>query len=227
MKLYNRNGEEITITSESNRFANLNFAFIGDSFSSPGKWQAEMQKTLNGTNLYNAAIDGCRWSNSYSEATSAYYRAERIIEGVSVSPDVIMCVLGVNDGANSVELGAVTYSNDYTAFNRATFAGGMQATIARLQNAYPDAVIYVGWTPAGGNCNWTTSAAKVEEYIGVMKEVCLMYGVEYIETRTCGISKYSDIYADYWEAGTAGGHPTDDGHIAIGRYMARIVSGTA
>lgn len=226
MKLYDRSGAEITVTSDSNRFANLNFVFIGDSFSSPGKWQAEMQKSLNGTTLYNAAIDGCRWSNSHSEETSAYYRAGRIIESVAVSPDVIMCVLGVNDGANSVELGTVTYSNDYTTFDRATFAGGMQATIARLQNAYPNATIYVGWTPAGGNCNWNTSAAKVEEYIEIMREVCLMYGVEYIETRTCGISKYSDAYAECWESGTAGGHPTDAGHTAIGKHMARIVSST-
>lgn len=226
MRLYDRTGNEITLSAGSNQFANSNFVFIGDSFSSPGKWQTEMQKHLNGTNLYNAAIDGCRWSNTHSEETSAYYRAERIIDNITVTPDIIMCLLGVNDGANGVELGTVTYSNDYTEFNRATFAGGVQATIARLQNAYPDAVIYVGWTPAGGNCNWTTSAAKVDEYVEMMKEVCLMYGVEYIETRTCGISKYSDIYADCWEAGTGGGHPTEKGHIAIGKYMARIVSST-
>lgn len=226
MKLYDRTGNEITLSAGSNQFENANFVFIGDSFSSSGKWQSEMQKHLNCTNLYNAAIDGCRWSNSHSEETSAYYRAGLIIESITVTPDVIVCVLGVNDGANSVELGTVTYSNNYTEFSRATFAGGMQATIARLQNAYPDAIIYVGWTPAGGNCNWTTSAAKVDEYVEIMKEVCLMYGVEYIETRTCGISKYSDIYEDCWEAGTGGGHPTEKGHIAIGKYMARIVSST-
>ena len=226
MKLYDRTGNEITLSVGSNQFENANFVFIGDSFSSPGKWQTEMQNHLNGTNLYNAAIDGCRWSNSHSEETSAYYRAGRIIESITVTPDVIVCVLGVNDGANNVELGTVSYSNDYAGFSRATFAGGMQATIARLQNTYPDAVIYVGWTPAGGNCNWSTAAAEVDKYIKIMKEVCLMYGVKYIETRTCGITKYSDAYSDCWESGTGGGHPTEMGHIVIGKYMARIVSST-
>lgn len=226
MKLYDRTGNEITLSVGSNQFENGNFVFIGDSFSSPGKWQAEMQTTLGGINLYNAAVDGCRWSNTHSDETSAYYRAERFIDNISVMPDIIMCLLGVNDAANGVGLGAVTYSNDYMAFDRSTFAGGMQSTIARLQNAYPDAIIYVGWTPAGGNCNWSTAAAEVDKYIEIMKEVCLMYGVKYIETRTCGITKYSDAYSDCWESGTGGGHPTEKGHIAIGKYMARIVSST-
>ena len=66
------------------------------------------------------------------------------------------------------------------------------------------------------------SAANAE-YITRMQEVCLMYGVEYIETRTCGVTTLSDVYAQCYENGTNGGHPTGVGQQKIGAYMTRLM----
>ena len=67
-------------------------------------------------------------------------------------------------------------------------------------------------------------AFDASTYIDKMKELCLRYGVEYIETRTCGITNISEIYADCFENGTSGGHPTAKGQQKIARYMARLFS---
>lgn len=61
------------------------------------------------------------------------------------------------------------------------------------------------------------------EYITRMQEVCLMYGVEYIEIRTCGVTRFSDVYAECFENGVNGGHPTGVGQQKIGAYMTRLM----
>lgn len=50
-----------------------------------------------------------------------------------------------------------------------------------------------------------------------------MYGVEYIETRTCGVTRFSDVYAECFENGVNGGHPTGVGQQKIGAYMTRLM----
>lgn len=63
------------------------------------------------------------------------------------------------------------------------------------------------------------------EYLNAMKSAALRYGVQYIETRTCGMTTLSEIYADCYENGTRGGHPTNEGQLRIGAYMARLLNG--
>ena len=224
MAFYNRSGNEITIAINTYYpFSNKKFCFIGDSFSSPNKWQNTMCEKLQAVNIYNAAIGGARWSrNDSASNTHAYAQAQNIVSK-GYKPDVIMICLGCNDAGNSVKLGEIALNNSINNFDITTFSGGMQTTLNYLQNNFPNAIIYVGWTPAGGNCNWSAPTV-VNPYIERMKEICLLYGIEYIETRTCGITKYSDVYADLWESGTSGGHPQDSGKIKIGNALANIIT---
>lgn len=203
-----------------NKWGEKSFCFIGDSFSAPGTWQKEMCARLMAFYTANPSVSGGRWSDT-ADPACAYEQAQSLVSG-GYAPDVIFCMLGANDGGNAVTLGNIVESTDIADFDLTTYTGGMQACINYLQNNFPDAVIYVGWTPAGANCNFV-SASAAETYIERMKEVCLMYGVEYLEVRTCGITKYSAAYADCFERGTSGGHPTNAGHLKIGEYMARLI----
>ena len=202
------------------KWGGKSFCFIGDSFSAPGTWQNEMCDRLMAVYTANPSVSGGRWSDT-ADPACAYEQAQSLVSG-GYAPDVIFCMLGANDGGNAVTLGNIVESTDIADFDLTTYTGGMQACINYLQNNFPDAVIYVGWTPAGANCNFV-SASAAETYIERMKELCLMYGVEYLEVRTCGITKYSAAYAGCFEMGTGGGHPTNAGHLKIGEYMARLI----
>lgn len=225
MKFYDRSGSEIELSITAyTPFEGKKFCIIGDSFSQTGNaWHKVMCENLGAINLYNAAVGGARWSyNANATESHAYYRAQTIVSG-DYEADVIMCCLGSNDAGNSVTMGEIVKSNSIDDFDLSTFTGGMQACLNYLQANFPNAKIFVGWTPAGANCNFT-QAETAAPYVERMKEVCLMYGVEYIETRACGVTKYSDVYADLWEAGTGGGHPTVAGHAAIGNYMTDVIT---
>ena len=197
-------------------WADKNFGIIGDSFTSPGTWCNIMRENLKAASLWNHAISGSSFADVDSVPKTAYEQAQEMVTN-GETPDVILITLGINDAANSRTIGDIVQSNSISDFDLTTYTGGMQACINYLQNNFPNAIIYVGWTPMGG-----LSAANAE-YITRMQEVCLMYGVEYIETRTCGVTTLSDVYAECYENGTNGGHPTGVGQQKIGAYMTRLM----
>lgn len=199
-------------------WADKKFCFIGDSFTAPGTWTIEMCQNLLAIREENASVSGGAFSDYDGVPMTAYEQAQSLISG-GFSADVILITLGTNDEANKRELGEIVKSNSISDFDLTTYTGGMQACLNFLQNNFPNSIIYIGWTPMGGLSSANTS------YIDRMKEVALMYGVEYIETRTCGVTKYSDIYADCYEAGVNGGHPTTNGQYKIAEYMTRLMSG--
>lgn len=198
-------------------WADKNFGIIGDSFTAPGVWNSVMCANLKAASCWNHAISGGRFSDADGVPKTAYEQAQEMVAN-GESPDVILITLGTNDANNSITIGDIVQSNSISDFDLTTYTGGMQACLNYLQNNFPNAIIYVGWTPMGGLVNGT----KVE-YITRMQEVCLMYGVEYIETRTCGVSRFSDVYAECYENGTNGGHPTGVGQQKIGAYMTRLM----
>lgn len=199
--------------------AGKKIAFIGDSFTSPGVWTREMCSQLNAIHHINKAIGGGSFATYNGYRKTAYEQAQEIVSG-GYTPDYILITLGTNDSANRVPVGSFTHSTDIADFDLSTFWGGLQACINYLQNHFPDAVILIGWTPAGG-LNMDDS----NEYLNAMKSAALRYGVQYIETRTCGMTPLSEVYADCYENGTRGGHPTNAGQLRIGAYMARLLNG--
>ena len=197
-------------------WADKNFGIIGDSYTAPGVWDSVMCANLKAANRWNHAVSGGRFSDADGVPKTAYEQAQEMVAN-GESPDVILITLGTNDANNSITIGDIVQSNSISDFDLTTYTGGMQACLNYLQNNFPDAIIYVGWTPMGG-----LSAANAE-YITRMQEVCLMYGVEYIETRTCGVTRFSDVYAECYESGVNGGHPTGVGQQKIGAYMTRLL----
>lgn len=198
-------------------WADKNFGIIGDSFTAPSTWCNIMRENLKAASLWNHAVSGGAFSDYDGVPKTAYEQAQEMVTN-GETPDVILITLGTNDANNSITIGDIVQSNSISDFDLTTYTGGMQACLNYLQNNFQNAIIYVGWTPMGGLVNGTKA-----EYITRMQEVCLMYGVEYIETRTCGVTRFSDAYADCYESGTNGGHPTGVGQQKIGAYMTRLM----
>lgn len=189
------------------------FAFLGDSFTAGNLWCTTMASILKAKVVYNAAVSGSTWS------TNAPDQADRLISSGS-TPDYILCFLGVNDANNTMPLGNIVYSNNIAELESSTFTGGVQRALNKLMNAFPSAVIKIGWTPAGQSF---TGTLDVSQYINRLKDLSIVYGVQFVETRYCGISPYINADADYYEYGTGGGHPTATGQTRIGEAMARIM----
>lgn len=198
-------------------WADKKFAIIGDSFTAPGTWCNIMRENLKAASLWNHAVSGANFGDADGVPKTAYEQAQEMVTN-GETPDAILVTLGTNDANNSRTIGDIVQSNSISDFDLTTYTGGMQACLNYLQNNFPNAIIYVGWTPMGGLGNGTKA-----EYITRMQEVCLMYGVEYIETRTCGVTTLSDVYAECYENGTNGGHPTGVGQQKIGAYMTRLM----
>lgn len=190
------------------------FAFLGDSFTAGNLWCTTMASILKAKVVYNAAVSGSTWS------TNAPDQADRLISSGS-TPDYILCFLGVNDANNTMPLGNIVYSNNIAELESSTFTGGVQRVLNKLMNAFPSAVIKIGWTPAGQSF---TGTLDVSQYINRLKDLSIVYGVQFVETRYCGISPYINADADYYEYGTGGGHPTATGQTRIGEAMARIMA---
>ncbi len=204
------------------RRCNQKISVIGDSFTAPSTWVNIMCENLLAYKLANHAVSGGAFSDYDGVPKTAYEQAQEMVAN-GETPDIILVTLGTNDCSNDKEIGTIVYSNDISSFDLMSFSGGMQACINYLANNFPTAKLYVGWTPMGG---LYSTAHNPEPYITRMKEICMIYGIQYIETRTCGVSPLITAHAECFEAGVAGGHPTNAGQQRIGDYMARLMECT-
>ena len=209
------------------------FAFIGDSFSAGGYWQSTMCNDLGALLSSNKAVSGGAWYGT--DSLSAYYQAGKLIETGS-QYDYILCVLGTNDIAHwsTYTLGDIVNSETIGTASgnvnpNGSITGGIQATLIRLKNAFPNAIIKIGYTPAGYIHDAFNQIANVEALCDRLKELSHIYGVGYIETRDCGICKWMEADLHAYTGTTSGGewsstgHPSGAGQTRIGHYMARIM----
>lgn len=209
------------------------FAFIGDSFSAPNSWQSTMCNDLGALLSSNKAVSGGAWYGT--DSLSAYYQAGKLVETGS-QYDYILCVLGTNDIAHwaTYTLGEIVNSETIGTASgnvnpNGSITGGIQATLIRLKNAFPNAIIKIGYTPAGYIHDAFNQIANVEALCNRLKELSHIYGVGYIETRDCGICKWMEADLHAYTGTTSGGewtstgHPSGAGQTRIGHYMARIM----
>ena len=215
------------LATQSGGLAQKLIAVIGDSFSAPGAWQSRMNQIL-GSSTSNVAKSGGRWAST-DPSTDAYNQALGLVSSYANSerkPDYIICVLGVNDVNNAVTLGDIVYSDTIGTgsgeIDYSTFTGGIQAVLTVLKNNFPNAIIKVGFTPAGmmylaAN---STITERTETYLQRLQYVANLYGVGYLETRDCGICR---IVSSEFNMFKSDGHPNSDGHNRIGEYMARLM----
>lgn len=235
--------------ANGNGYTNKIVAVLGDSFTAPGDWISRMKSVLGLAQTINMAISGGTWSPN--GGYSAFERARLLYADYNgaASPDIILIVLGVNDygNSNTHPLGDINYntlatlkdngqlleestiaSNISSHYNTSdgSFTAGVQAVLAYLATVYPNALIKIGWTPAGQQymrTGWDID--KVHNYINRLKDLALMYGVQYIDTFNCGICPWLYDDRDTYQTGGANGdqHPSGVAHQRIGEYIARLL----
>ena len=214
MPFYNGNGEIVGADGNYTPYSNMKLATIGDSFTASSGWVTSMATKLGMELVKNVAGGGARWSAT-ADAGTSYSQAQSLDD---CELDCILITLGINDCNNNIEIGEIVHSLDENTFDQTKVIGGIQATLVHLQNIHPNALIFVGYTPASG-CGYLT---KNEPYIDAIKKCALVHGVRYVETRTLGYSAFSESYEDLWESGVPkAGHPAAAAHPVIGNAMAQ------
>lgn len=103
--------------------------------------------------------------------------------------------------------------------------GGMQATLAYLKYHFPNAIIKIGYTPAG--FVHTGGYENLPVLVSRLQEIVDWYGVGYLDTLKCGVGVIADsdsIFVGNSNGGYANsGHPSDAGQTRIGQYVARLL----
>lgn len=198
------------------------FAFIGDSFTAGyWMWPLTMCNELHAIEHMVVGESGARWTvnDERPDIPCAYEQAQMLVSG-NATPDYIYAFLGTNDRGNDIAIGELVKSRDIEDFDLHTVCGGIQACLSYLQDHFPDAVIKTGFTVNGKTFNPNKDSVP---YTNAIKGISEWYGVQYMDTLTCGISTMSDSYDDCWQIpGTIdGGHPTVLGHEYIGKGIAR------
>lgn len=187
---------------------------------------------------------------------STYPQAEKLVSEVGNNhPDYILVTLGLNDLANDadsylygndkVDLGQIVYpaqhdGNELNHFDLTTepysFTAGVQATLTYLKRHFPNAIIKIGWTPSGLSERGFLYPAQGKDpwqvfhsYLDRLQDLAMMYGVDYIDTISCGISYWLtedfEAYSVDTRPGHVNTHPNDAARQRIGEYMARLMLG--
>ncbi len=229
-------GEPLTILTGP--YVGKKIAVIGDSFTAPNKWQKYMCELLGATLISDGSLavgavsggryagaDSSRWGYTLAQSLGTY-----CVEN-DIAPDYILICLGTNDVANMRSSGSTLGNINYSAtsvddigttlvINNANITAGIQATLLYLKTRFPDAIIKVGYTPAGViHSGENLLVTYRQQFMQRLEEVCAMYGVSMIDSYTCGISQYVSADAPYM----SGSHPSDAGQQRIGEYMARLM----
>jgi len=96
--------------------------------------------------------------------------------------DYVILHGGINDGMDSIEVGAMTDSADVADFDDATFAGALEELFARTQEYFGDTA-EIGYivnyqTPMS---EWGGATKDMSEYVEVALQICDKWEVSYLD----------------------------------------------
>lgn len=228
-------------------------AVIGDSFTASGEWFNRMCANLGATAGLNTARSGAAWCNKDESLSAYKQAQEMasFYSGSSASPDVILVVMGVNDinndndfyrfATDKVDLGRFVYTSSHDGNEVASldltgspysFTAGIQATLITLKKSFPNAIIKIGFTPSGmqyivNGFRYPTDgfdpAEVLEKYLKRIEFCAHQYGVQYIDTLSCGISWWLTEDWNQYIKSSNDNHPSAAGMVRIADYMSRLL----
>lgn len=219
---------------------------IGDSFTAPGKWVRDVERNLHLKKVWNKAVSGGAFSNYDQESGNYNKRAiTQLNEFIATGekPDIILFILGTNDHNVLINgrpgIGQFVKSLNPADFNTRTFYGAVQECFLKTMTTFPEAMVLCGITPAtalayegsgdqsGGSFSEADFTIQGVQLINPMKDLCLRYGIRYIDSRACG---YSFLVPNYvWggdhnmQQSNGNGHPSDLANHYIGRYVTMLL----
>ena len=213
------NGTMRDIVDESNRLARVDWSnrvcvFLGDSYMTG--WHADgtasptyvetMCNLLNISSYYVYATGGV----GFSYARGTHY-IELFANFVSDHPDVIptdvFIIGGYNDNTESRNDILNSVANPYNA----------EQTFNSIKNTFPGCLIHVAYIGRGAGVNTARSKIDAINKCAVTYQMaCRMFGGEYIAKSELMLHNYKGLSSD-------GIHPNQQGHNAIGHYLADVL----
>lgn len=188
-------------------------AFMGDSITyGTGityPYHALVKDQLGLGRVNNYGVNGCSISASNgvspSEAIATRYSQ------IKKEHDVVVIAGGTNDYSGSTPMGTLADTTDIS------FYGAMRVLCEGLINRFlGKKIIFV--TPLHRATETVNSVGKtLTDYRNAIIEVCLLYGIPTIDGFTLGFNSLTNFKTTYM---TDGLHPTQDGHIILGKAIA-------
>lgn len=235
------------ILRRTNPLVNKNILIIGDSITDMGYWVNSL-KSISGCKVYNRGVSGTTIADRSGSSQSFCQRfdlsesdSQTHTDGFPARENVDFVIVfgGTNDWGNSVPFGDFGENID-----RATFFGALRYLINGLKTRYCGKPIFV-MSPL--NCarslrfsNWNrvafgtgtsfdfrvnSQSAEMSDYTDIMKAVCRLYGVFFIDMFNCGISPVVEYdYNHYFvthegDSVPDGLHPNEVGSAIIAKYV--------
>lgn len=166
------------------------------------QWDGETESTIAGENIHCASQT----------------RIDHL--GENGTPDVILVSCGSNDILHGSNIGTFDTTNPANLTNEEitnlpvnTFADATRTMFIRLQKTYPNARIVL--VSPYYVTNVQLGAQKIDLYLDLMAEICDYFGVQFIDSRKCGLSIYNrDSYTC-----SDGLHLNQDGQIILAKAV--------
>lgn len=203
-------------------------------------WWMETINALGLTLCVNQSWSGRTVSSLYDEneaypqrQNSGAWRTDQVakLANGSVTPDIIIVKLGINDFNGDVALGSYdgtqTFPED-TAAGASTFREAYAIMLKKLQQTYPRAKIYVCTlmqSERKGAIEWRLDFPEkridgtlLDEFNKAIIDLAQLFGVQVIDHGACGITLFnlSEYAGDYSQTYTGSGlHPNAAGMALI------------
>lgn len=147
-----------------------------------------------------------------------------------LSYDLVVLQGGVNDAWVNAPLGEVSDSFQYRDFDRSTFAGGLEATICRAKEYFPDATVcylimykmpLAQWAENGGNMVPVEGVRNMDAYVDLQRQILEKWEIPYLDFY--GDESFNrDVFKVETTTYLSGDyvHMTADGYNIIFKYIA-------
>lgn len=210
----------------THKLAGKKILTMGDSITSPNKYQNEIKK-ITGATIVNAGVSGAKFTfveghddvNPYS-----FWKLAQTVDLIDI--DYIFVNYGTNDYSNDILLGTATENNP--AHFKSAIYEGLKTLMLRkpsLKIIFATPIYRMalrnGSTMDDIDITPNTIAnLYMKEYVDAIKEVCSKFRVPVFDAyNECGINKFNiDTYLSDKL------HPNDVGHELIGRRYADFIN---
>ena len=202
------------VSSYNSPIKNKKWACIGDSITEENgrttKHYHDYIATSTGVNVVNLGYSGTGYTKDYH----SYKKIPDRLDEIPLDSDFITIFAGVNDcGGN----GATTDLGTIDDANATTFYGGINLTVSRFFEKYPNIPLGI-ISPLPGGSNVGALQARVD----ALEAVCKKNYIPFLNLfNTCGFRLNNDTWkANYLPDGL---HPNEKGHALITNSILQFI----
>ena len=191
-----KNSDDIDLLNYDNWYKGKKLTTFGDSITEQNLWQSFVKDKILFETIVNKGISGTRISGNINNAMWQNNR----INNLPLDTDVLTIMGGINDSADSVNIGDISITNH----NTNTFVGAYNVLISKLlykfynlssgkysdinysalikSATFKDIVIYIMTPPFNANTQYSgENSARLKAIADATKDVAKMWGIPCID----------------------------------------------